>query len=209
MTRLIVIAEGFTESEFIRQILKPHLERSQPVQLFAPILRGTFAFAKLKKLILGCLKAQDSPVVTTMIDLYEIARDMPGLEKSLDDAPPQQRVLHLEKRLSEEIGDRRFRPYIQLHEFEALVLTDLMGLAEQYPKQRRDLKDLGDRLNKEFPTPEDVNRITPPSHRIRQIVPEYDKILDGVAALTKIGLPALRARCPHFREWCDFLETVG
>jgi hypothetical protein len=211
MTRLIVVAEGQSEGVFITQILRPHLEEHGlgRILVFAPVLRGHYTFASLKKFVLNCLGARDSVVVTTMIDLYKIAPDLPGLEKSLDDAPPQQRVQYLERRLSEEIDYRRFRPYIQLHEFEALVLTDLAVLAEQYPKLEKDLKELGARLRKQFPTPEHVNRVTPPSRRILQVAPEYDKKLDGVAALAKIGLPTLRARCPHFGDWCNFLETVG
>lgn len=210
MTRLIVVAEGPSEAAFIKQILRPHLEECQPgcAAIVASVLRGHYTFAGLKKHLLNCLSARDSVVVTTMIDLYKIAGDIPGLEKSLD-GPPQQRVLHLEKRLSGEVGDRRFRPYIQLHEFEALLFTDLGILAEQYPQLRNDLKELDERLKKEFQTPEEINRLTPPSRRIRQVVQDYDKILNGVTALSKIGLPALRARCPHFGEWCDFLESVA
>ena len=212
MTRLYAIAEGQSEAAFITQILKPHLEdrRAGLVEVFAPRLSGHHTFARLSWEVRNCLGKPDADtVVTTMIDLYRIARDFPGLTEPLNDAPAQKRVLHLEGRFNEEIGDRRFRPYIQVHEFEALLLTNLTVLADQYPTFRKELKELAERLNKQFGTPEEVDRDMPPSRRILQVVPEYDKILDGVAALTKIGLPALRARCPHFAEWCNFLETVS
>ena len=212
MTRLIVVAEGQSEFAFIRQILKPHLEERKPGRVGVSALRlsGHYTFARLKNDIQGCLRTPDPDlVVTTMIDLYKIPADFPGVKEPMNDAPPRQRVVHLEVRFAESIDDRRFRPYIQLHEFEALLFTDLGILAEQYPALRKDLKELDERLTKQFQTPEEINRLTPPSYRIRQIVPDYDKILDGVNALARIGLPALRARCPHFGEWCDFLESVA
>lgn len=212
MIRILVIAEGKSEAEFITRILSPHLEERQPgrVGVSAIRLSGHYTFPRIRNDVRRCLRTPDPHVaVTTMIDLYKIAGDFPGLKGFMDDMPPRQRVLDLEQRFAESIDDRRFRPYIQLHEFEALVLTDLTALAEQHPKQQKELEELGARLSKQFATPEDVNRITPPSYRILQVVPEYNKVLDGVAALTRIAHPALRARCPHFGEWCDFLETVG
>jgi hypothetical protein len=144
-----------------------------------------------------------------MIDLYKIAGDIPGVKDTLNDSRPRQRVVHLEEQFAQSIGDHRFHPYIQLHEFESLLFTDLGILSEQYPALRKEIEELDERLKKHFQTPEEINRLTPPSYRIRQVVPDYDKILDSVTALSKIGLPALRTRCPHFGQWCNFLESVA
>jgi hypothetical protein len=52
---------------------------------------------------------------------------------------------------------------------------------------------------------------TAPSKRIITHVPIYDrlKVRVGAPAAAAIGLPALRARCPHFSEWVGRLEGLG
>jgi hypothetical protein len=122
---------------------------------------------------------------------------------------PAGRVPQLEERCREDVGDDRFIPYLQLHEFEALVLADLMLLAEQHPHRQRAIRELAERLDREFESPEHVNRLTPPSYRILAAVPEYQKSSDGILTTARIGLPKLRQRCRHFGEWIDRLERVG
>ena len=39
----------------------------------------------------------------------------------------------------EDVQDQRFIPYLQLHEFEALILTDVCCLAKFYPNRTNDL----------------------------------------------------------------------
>ena len=57
---------------------------------------------------------------TTMIDLYAIPNDFPGLEaaEKLRHSPTK-RVEALEQAFAQDISDWRFIPYIQLHEYEA------------------------------------------------------------------------------------------
>src|SRR5438132_1100380 len=81
VTRLYVISEGLTESNFVRDILAPHIESRWPDRLTvqAPNLRGRRTYAELKKLIRALLGNPDSAVlVTTMIDLFKLPRDYPG-----------------------------------------------------------------------------------------------------------------------------------
>jgi Domain of unknown function (DUF4276) len=212
MIRLYVMAEGLTEANFVSQLLKPHLELRMPggVAVRAPRLDGHYTYAGLKKDARRLLGAAGSGVVvTTMIDLFKIARDFPGISDPANAAPPQERVRHLEERCRADFGDERFVPYIQLHEFEALVLSDLPVLAEQHPNRRRAIRELAARLDRKFESPEHVDRLEPPSYRIRAVVPEYQKAVDGVITTTKIGLSKLRQRCQHFGGWLDALERVG
>jgi Domain of unknown function (DUF4276) len=212
MIRLYVIAEGLTEVSFVLRLLKPHLESRSPgrVAVSAPRLGGHYTYARLRKFAKRLLGAPESEVmVTTMIDLFRIAGDFPGLADPANQAPPRERVRYLEDRCKEEIADDRFVPYLQLHEFEALVLCDLPLLAEQHPNRRRQIQELAAGLDREFASPEDVNHFQPPSYRIRQAVPEYQKIADGVITTEKIGLPKLRQRCRHFGDWVATLERVG
>ena len=69
-------------------------------------------------------KASDA-FFTTMIDFYAIYSDFPGLaEAQLMPADPFERVEFLEQKFAEDIGDPRFIPYIQLHEYEAYLFSD-------------------------------------------------------------------------------------
>jgi hypothetical protein len=209
MTRLYVVAEGLTEVDFVTQILKPHLEAhtQHSTTVAAPTINGYRTYAKLKKFLKTLLRSQSRELrVSTMIDLFKLPGDFPGRHK-VADLPPLERVQRLEHHLGEHISDRRFFPYIQLHEFEALVLVDLPALAHQHPNRRLAITELAERLERDFSTPEQVNGLRPPSYWIKSVVPEYNKRLDGVATVERIGLARLRARCQHFGQWLKCLES--
>ena len=54
MTRLYVVSEGLTETNFVRDILAPHVEQRWPTRLNiqAPNMRGKCRYADVKKLML-------------------------------------------------------------------------------------------------------------------------------------------------------------
>ncbi len=64
-------------------------------------------------------------VFTTMFDLYALPDDFPGYEAAKAIGEPYARVAALETAFAEAINDSRFIPYIQLHEFEALLFAVL------------------------------------------------------------------------------------
>jgi len=59
--------------------------------------------------------------------------------------------------------------------------------------------------------PEEVNegKETYPSARIQRHVPQYRKPLHGPLIAQRIGLETMRARCPHFHQWLERLESLG
>jgi hypothetical protein len=133
MMRLYVVSEGLTEFNFVTQILRPHLEQrsSGPIAVDAPRLGGHYTYAKLRRFVKRLLGSPTAAVlVSTMIDLYGVAGDFPGLGEPADNAPPLDRVRHLESCCRQDINDPRFIPYLQLHEFEALLLPDVELLVE-------------------------------------------------------------------------------
>ena len=104
----------------------------------------------------------------------------------------------------------RLFPFIQLHEFEALLFCDLTQLA-----QRIDRSDYGIRaLEQEVAglQPEYINdgEATAPSKRIIRHVPIYERSKPrlGATAAAAIGLPAIRRGCPHFNAWITLLEGL-
>lgn len=191
MTRLYVVSEGLTETNFVRDVLAPHVEQRWPARLAvqAPNLRGRCAYAEVKKLIRALLGNPAAEVfVTTMIDLYKLPGDFPGYAECSGHEDARRRVEEMERFISEDVQDRRFIPHLQLHEFEALILTDVLSLAKYYPSRKDELGRLARTVEGDFRSPEEVNRITPPSWRIRTAVPEYQKALFGISAVADLGL---------------------
>ena len=138
MARLYLFAEGQTEQTFADTVLKPHLAHFG-VYLHNPVLiaharrkgivhrGGGRKYEPMKNDIVRFLKQErDADVFfTTMIDLYGIHSGIPGREqweKYRDD--PVKRVQFLQEEFAKDIADPRFIPFIQLHEFEAILFAD-------------------------------------------------------------------------------------
>jgi hypothetical protein len=211
MIRLAVLTEGLTELDFVNTILAPHLLARSDSRIFvsAPTLRGHATYSVLRKFVKTLLHSISPELrVSTMIDLFKLAGDFPGKAEA-GGIDPMTKVNILEQRFAADIDDARFIPYVQLHEFEALILVDPSVLGQQHPNRRTELGRLHNQINRDFPTPEHVNGMDPPSYRIRRAVPEYDKRLDGVATIERIGLERLRARCAHFGAWMGKIEDLS
>jgi hypothetical protein len=150
---------------------------------------------------------------TTMLDLYAIPTEFPGLA----DAEklrhlPRKRVEVLERAFLNDIGDARFIPYIQLHEFEAYLLCDPAKFAESYPNREKEIAGLmAIALRYDSPELIDDGPESAPSKRIAAHVPDYEgaKRAIGPQVAKSIGLATIRAKCPHFHEWLARLEGLG
>ncbi|HNB54727.1 MAG TPA: DUF4276 family protein, partial [Anaerolineales bacterium] len=143
-----------------------------------------------------------------MYDLYHLPDDFPGFSSR----PPQNglaKALHLEHALIGDIGSPRFRPYLQVHEFEAFLFVNPDKTAEMFPGTNH-LPDLR-AIRQAFPTPEDINDgpTTAPSKRLLALFPNYEKPLYGTLGALEAGLDAIRDECAHFQEWLTWLEGLG
>jgi hypothetical protein len=224
MIRLLVTAEGPTERNFVKRILYPHLVRfgvfadarcvltSRDNRTSREFRGGMTTYQKAKNDIISWLKEDNRQECrfTTMFDLQRLPNSFPGYHEALSQADPYHKVALLERSLKEDIGDRRFIPYIQLHEFEALILSDPQKLDWEYLEHDRPIKDLI-AMMQNFENPELVNSNPEqsPSKRILNKIPEYDKVTAGVSVVEKIGLDVLRTKCQHFNEWLCTLEMLG
>ncbi len=223
MMRLIVVVEGQTEETFVKTVLVPHLS-DFGIYASATIVgkliarrrghhrRGGGHFRHWRKDIQRILDADRNPDlhVTTLFDLYGLPEDFPSLSLHSTDRDTARRCSSLEAALAREFNDVRFTPYIQRHEFEALVLASLPSL--------RELLDADDDLRGLAPletlvsetAPEDINdgATTAPSKRLQVHIPGYVKTLHGPLATGDTGLSELRRQCPRFDAWVGKLESL-
>jgi hypothetical protein len=219
--RLYVTAEGQTERKFAEEVLGPHLA-SYNINVRARVVLtnrklgkrgGIMDYDKIRgdlhRLMLE--DQREEARFTTMIDLYALPNEFPGWANARKLTHPQDRIAVLEDSLKADIEDQRFLPYIQLHEFEALLYCDLSQLQKRIAGSEAGLTKLIEEV-KNTP-PEEINdgTATAPSKRIVRHVPIYErsKVRVGVAAAAAIGLPALRNKCPHFSSWINTLESLA
>jgi hypothetical protein len=145
MPRLHLIVEGQTEQAFAAQILVPHLA-NRGVFLSRPQLAaharekrivhrgGILSYKPFKNDILRRFKEDHHSDVffSTMIDLYKVPQDFPGYEAAYNLNDPYERIATIENAFQDDVKDSRFIPYVQLHEFEALLFSCPRKFAE-YP----------------------------------------------------------------------------
>ena len=226
MARLYLFAEGQTEQTFASTVLRPHLAE-HGVYMHNPVLianahkrqrthrGGGRKFHAMQKDIVRFLK-QDSAnnaYFTTMIDLYSLHREFPGTEETeVFRNDPYRRVEALEEFWANETNDQRFVPHIQLHEYETYLFTDIAVLSYYYEGRQRAISQLRASVDA-FKSPEliDDGPDTAPSKRIIGHLPRYDgdKSTIGVQAAARLGLTAIRRRCPHFAAWVGRLEGLA
>lgn len=214
MKRLIVICEGPTEQEFCNVVLAPHLERFD-IEAVAPVVKksngGIVPWTSLRPQVMNHLR-ENGAVVTMLIDYYGIKNryNFPGWEESLGIVNKHERIHFLIEKMKEDIPEElryRFIPYIQLHEFEGLLFSDIMAFKEFFEESEANLNDIESAMA-QFDTPEDINNspATAPSKRLIAAIPGYDKIVNGSMLAESMGIEKIRSKCPLFNEWIDTLE---
>lgn len=102
----------------------------------------------------------------------------------------------------------RFVPYIQLHEFEGLLFSDISVFQTNFTKNELNFSLLESAVNSAR-TPEEINNgpSTAPSERLKKAISGYDKVTDGAFLALEIGLETIREKCILFNEWIERLET--
>jgi hypothetical protein len=232
--RLHVTAEGQTEERFVKGVLAPYLgERgiwadarcvlTSKDKRAGVAYRGGFrrrsAYRTVKADICAWMKEDRQPDVrfAVMFDLYALPDDFPGSATAVSERDPYRQAEILQSALKEdicgELNDQRFIPYIQLHEFEALILADAQQLDWEFLEHEAPIQRQIEMVVAEGGNPEliDDGETTAPSKRIIAEIPEYEgsKAISGPLVAAKIGMSTLRTRCRHFREWVDTLNAMG
>lgn len=210
MKTIIIICEGPTEVEFcslLNNFLGYTNYRIQPQGL-----GGNCHWGRIKNLVEKSLKSQKSAIITTMIDYYgRKANTFPKQTEANRIKDIRQKVDFLEQAMKENIDPSlrdRFIPYLQLHEFEAMLFNNLRVFEQNFKDREYDKQEIQQILEDFHDDPEMINEAkeTSPSHRLKKIIPGYDKIVYGNLLVESIGLGNICAKNRHFREWIDKIK---
>lgn len=218
MARVHVVVEGQTEETFVDELLTPYMaERGVYLSVSLVTTKRTRAgdqfgggitsYAKLRRDIVNVLGDSNLVCVTTMVDYYGLPDDFPGIRARHGAAT--NRASYLEDAFSADIGQTRFKPFLILHEFEALLFSDPSAIASAFPGTRieTELRAIRDA----YPSPEAINdgRDTHPARRILNLLPGYRKRTSGTIIAKRIGLARIRSQCPRFDTWVAYLERLA
>ena len=231
MARIHIVTEGATEENFVKDVLAPYLSGKS---VYADAHSITTRRDKRRnKIYRGGLDTLDHLIkdvglwlaqeqhnadcwVTTMVDLYAFPYQdkeqwIAGFESKNSGL---EKAIFLEQQLHAEFQNIPcLIPYIQVHEYEALLLVNPEvihnAFADHYPINT--LNRLKHNIGSSLPEEINQGQHTAPSKRIIQHYPEYgdSKSVWGSLIAQEIGIEAMRKTCPHFNEWLSKLETLN
>ncbi|MBW8017726.1 MAG: DUF4276 family protein [Planctomycetes bacterium] len=222
---VLVLAEGRTEKIFVREVLAPAM-LAKNIYMDATLVGktgGDVRFERVQNEIGKHLKQRGDTYVTTMFDYFRIDPNWPGKSDVIQDIGTGAKITAHKKGIKMETAtleaiktsfpncqpEKRFIPYIQMHEFEALLFTDASILANKINTSKKDITD----ITSKFETPEDINDnpSTAPSKILEKLRKGYKhkKTTLGIPISKTIGIPAIREKCVHFNDWLTKIEGLS
>ena len=203
MTRLAIVVEGSTETEFVDNMLVPYLSE-RGVYPFPYSLDGNVSVARLAHRMAGFLHSADC--VTSLVDFYGFRHRNNATPDQLENMIDQA----VKQRTTRSWDRRRVFSYVQQYEFEGLLFSNVNAFAVLPFASDRTVPALQE-VRSQFPTPEAINGNpnTAPSKRIERVMHRYNKRRDGYLVAEEIGLDTIRAQCPRFSQWVARLQALG
>ncbi len=224
--KIYFVVEGEkTEFDFVKNILAKEF----PPDIYVSAIKikktrgGLKHYSNFKSDIIRLINQKDA-IITTMIDFYALPKDFPGYNKAKKIKDVYDKVGFLEKAIKQDIEETsgkelyHFVPYIQLHEFEALLFSDIEKFSLLYESQI--VEDLKEILQQFKGNPELINenKDTAPSKRIFEIIARnsskrnkkyyFKKTFHGLLLAEEIGIRQMRKMCPHFDQWVETLMRM-
>lgn len=222
MARLLLHVEGFTERAFVRELLGPHLYGFGYSVVASRLIGeskqsnrrgGIKPWPVVRQGIVEQLRRDPGSIASTMVDFYGLPPEWPGragavAEFAFPNTIERLMLDDVRREMGASFHPARFIPFVMLHEFEALLFSDCRRLAEAagHPALAAALQS----VRNQFASPEHIDDApeTAPSKRLETLLPGYQKLAQGTAAATAIGLDSIGGQCGHFRGWLARLESV-
>ena len=215
-----IIVEGQTEQTFVREVLAPEMGHKgiylYPVLIGKPGHKGgDIRFERAKEDIGKFLKQRSNTYISTMFDYSGLETSWPGNVKTPGSHTSIEKAERVEAATSAKIKelfpdhnvDGRFIPYIEMHEFEALLFSDASILANKLNVNPSNIEDILD----ECGDPEEIDDGpgTTPSKRLISLDNIYRKVAMGKTISEAIGVQTIRQKCPHFSSWIAKIEQLA
>jgi hypothetical protein len=202
------IAEGATEVQFIESGLRYYFASKGIGDIRAFDMGGSNSYQRYQLDVSTFLKRESDIIVTSMIDFFRLPNDFPGFAEASQLQNRINRIELLERKIAESINHPRFVPYIQLHEFEGLLFSDIRGF-DSLPGVGSSEKAELTAIIQSYPNPEMINDgpETAPSKRLLRIIHGYEKPLYGAYIALENGLESIISKCPRFASWLSKLEV--
>jgi len=216
---IVALVEGSTEKIFIADILVPYLAARgvfmRPIIISKPGQKGgDVKFDRVKNDIELHLKQRSDTYLTLFVDYYGINKDWPGLEEAKKQTTPKRKAERINRATKARVNElyrdwdseRRFIPYVSMHEFEALLFSEPQKLAERLNVSKSKI----DRILSDCGEPENIDDSpqTAPSKRLEDLSDRFKKTSTGITIAKAIGLTKIRERCPIFTNWLRFVEDL-
>lgn len=226
MKRIYVIVEGPSEREFVSRILAPYFGKKGLLISAISMLKsgGGMGFSNLehfKNNVKPLLYDKDAPLITTMVDLFRfpVQSNDPNEEAELKkyslESDISTRLGGLERVLYDAVQKikpyKDFIPYIQKHEFEALIFSD----AKVFNIESAALEKAVEDILATTPCPEDINTTEEghPAKRLESIFKsnkkKYVKGANAVDFAEMAGIEIILDKCPRFNYWVKILEALA
>jgi len=217
---VMVLVEGKTEEIFVNDLLRPYMAQKNiylyPTQISKPGQKGgDIRFIRAQRDIGMHLKQRPDTYVTTFIDFYG-TKEWPGLDLVRPGATPTEIAKTINEATKTEVvnlfeewrADIRFIPYVAVHEFEAMLFSDIDLLAAKLNVNKEQVEQ----VLTESGEPEAVNNKpeTAPSKRLDawSLNGKFAKTTTGIVIARQIGIPTIREQCPLFGKWLITIETI-
>jgi hypothetical protein len=224
MKRVCVICEGQTEETFVRDVLAPSLYAlnlnlvAETIETSPGHKGGALNYDRVKRHLKNTLSQRSRPVVTTFFDLYRLDKRFPGFESAQAFTDYEKRIDQLHAALHQDViqavacEPSRFIPYIQAHEFEALLFSDVHALTQVEAAWNKATPILQS-IRTQVSTPEQINHrpeTKPAAHLERALqYPRFKKAMHGPIAAKRIGLAKIESECPGFSAWLNTLRALA
>jgi hypothetical protein len=218
--KILIHVEGFTEERFIKDILCPHFEQMEiyliPIIATTKVVQsgpnnkgGLPSFKIISKELSRLLGDTSAKAVTTMYDYYKLPNKFPGKENP-EGINCYEKTDYIETKISEHFKNSKLIPYIQIHEFENLLFSSPITIANVFSASEN-LKNQLQAIRDQKNNAEEINdgSATHAGKRLIEAFPKYQKPFDGSRIAKKIGLSEIRNHCPHFDEWIKKLEQLA
>ncbi|MCP9755182.1 DUF4276 family protein [Lacihabitans sp. CCS-44] len=206
MKRLAFIVEGDSEIILVEKLILPYLvSLGFNIPIHAQTITtnrkqfkkgGVGSFGKYKNEITRTL-AQGNVIVTSIIDFFKLPTDFPSF--SIDAS----KITEIESAIHSELGNHPdFIPYIQKHELEALMFSEMSGF--DFVIDSNESLEQINQIMISYPNPEDINNSpqTAPSKRLENIF-KYKKAFHGDLIFEMMDIKNILEKCPRFASWIE------